>query len=166
MLRHEWATLLGYPNYMTFRMSIENAMLGNPDEVQSLLTGFRKRIARIGTFEHEAESKCQDQLAEDKTLYLWDEPYYKRIWIEKQYSVDRQEISKYFPRQPTAIKMLEIFGDLFGLVFEKCEGDVWHDNVMLFSVWELGDRTSVGDFTGYLYLDVIPRAGKYKGTGK
>ena len=69
--------------------------------------------------------------------------------------------------------MLHIFEELFGLVFvelgpeerkqlsptSKAEDISWHEDVLLFSVW---DDSSEGDgFVGYLYLDLHPRQGKY-----
>jgi metallopeptidase MepB len=94
-LRQEKAALFGKPDYMTYKM--QNSMLGRPDAVQKLLPRFRERVANISVLESLKETKLLDPNAKDKTLYLWDEPYYKRIWLEKNYSVDQQKIAKYFP---------------------------------------------------------------------
>lgn len=57
--------------------------------------------------------------------------------------------------------MLGIYGNLFGLQFEKVEAlesfHTWHPDVDLFSVWE----ENKSSFIGYLYIDIFPRDGKY-----
>ena len=63
-------------------------MLGRPDAVQKLLTQFQERVANISVLKSLKKKKLLDPNAIDKTLYLWDEPYYKRMWLEKNYSVD------------------------------------------------------------------------------
>lgn len=69
--------------------------------------------------------------------------------------------------------MLNIFEKLFGLVFVelnaedrknisptgKAEDIVWHEDVIMFSVWN--DQSEGGEFVGYLYLDMHPRPSKY-----
>jgi len=69
--------------------------------------------------------------------------------------------------------MLQIFEELFGLVFVEITGKerdeiadtgkgsdiVWHEEVQVFSVWD--DESEGSGFVGYLYLDLFPREGKY-----
>lgn len=84
--------------------------------------------------------------------------------LEKQYSVDHQEIAEYFPVQTTVAGMLKMVQHLFGLQFRQVHVDsenTWHPDVQVFSAWdseELGGR-----FVGYLYLDLYSRAGKTSG---
>lgn len=108
-------------------------------------------------------------------LYKWDVSYYTRLLQEKQHSVNHLEISEYFPLQPTITAMLRLFGDLFGFVFVELKGDdktklsttgkgkdlTWHEEVVLYSVWD--DEEEGSEFVGYLYLDLHPRPGKYSG---
>ena len=71
---------------MTYRM--QESILETIDDVRKLLLKFQKRIADIGVLEVLRETKRSDTNVEDKASYLWDEHYYKRIWLEKNYSVD------------------------------------------------------------------------------
>ena len=98
---------------------------------------------------------------------------YDRLMEEKDYQLDQQLISEYFPLQTTIRGMLEIFEHLFGLHFVEVVGKdrdsispsgkgndiVWHDEVQVFSVWD--DEGEGSGFVGYLYLDLFPREGKY-----
>lgn len=159
-LRQEKAILVGQPNFMTFRM--KNSILDSVDDVRKLLHRFRGRVTNLGVLEALKETKRLDNNAKDKTLYLWDEPYYKRMWLEKNYTVDNQEIAKYFPTMSTIDRMLKLYGEMFGLDFQLvANANVWHEDVMLFALWET--ETSDGGFSGYLYVDPYPRPGKYRG---
>ena len=57
---------------------MQNLMLRRPDAVRKLLSQFQERVANIGVLELLKETKLLDPNAKDKTLYLWDEPYYKK----------------------------------------------------------------------------------------
>ncbi|KDN68600.1 putative peptidase family M3 [Colletotrichum sublineola] len=79
--------------------------------------------------------------------------------------MDQEKIAEYFPLQHTVSHMLSIFKTLFGFVFHNKGGHqehVWHDEVLLFSVWDDVEQGG-GGFIGYLYLDLFPREGKTTG---
>ncbi|KAI1802064.1 Metalloprotease [Daldinia bambusicola] len=177
LLRDEGARLLGYPNHAAFR--IEDKMAKEPATVNTFLADLRKRLAPGGEKEkdHLLELKKKDEesrgLKPDGNYYLWDHRFYDRMMVEQEYNIDEVKIAEYFPLQSTVRGMLHIFEELFGLVFVeldaserkrlsptgKAEDIAWHEDVILFSVW---DDSSEGDgFVGYLYLDLHPRPGKY-----
>jgi metallopeptidase MepB len=183
ILRDEAARLVGYPDHASFQ--IEEKMAKTPKTVLDFLGDLRTRLAIGGAkeIEHLKELKMQDLISRgleatyDGNFYLWDHRFYNRLMVENEYSIDEQKIAEYFPLQPTIEGMLQIFGELFGLVFVKIEGEerdkisetgkgadiVWHEDVKLFSVWD--DEEEGGAFSGYLYFDLHPRLGKY-GHGK
>ncbi|KAI0161064.1 Metalloprotease [Hypoxylon sp. FL1284] len=177
LLRDEAARLLGYPNHAAFR--IEEKMAKEPATVTTFLSDLRTRLTEGGKKEtaHLLELKKKDEesrgLKPDGNYYLWDHRFYDRMMVEQEYSIDETKIAEYFPLQSTVRSMLRIFEELFGLVFieldpserkrlsptGKAEDIAWHEDVILFSVW---DDSSEGDgFVGYLYLDLHPRQGKY-----
>ena len=169
--------MLGYPDHASFR--IEDKMAKTPKTVNDFLGDLRTRLAPGGEKErdHLLELKKADAEAQglsfDGNYYLWDHRYYDRLMIEKEYSIDENKISEYFPLKNTVAGMLNIFETLFGFVFNelspedrakisptgKAEDIAWHEDVIIFSVWDNADE---GDgFVGYLYLDLHPRPGKY-----
>ncbi|KAI1208426.1 Metalloprotease [Annulohypoxylon truncatum] len=177
LLRDEGARLLGYPNHAAFR--IEDKMAKDPAVVNSFLADLRTRLTPGGDKEisHLLELKKKDEesrgLKPDGNYYLWDHRFYDRMMVEQEYNIDEVKIAEYFPLQSTVQGMLHIFEELFGLVFVeldaserkrlsptgKAEDIAWHEDVIVFSVW---DDCSEGDgFVGYLYLDLHPRQGKY-----
>ncbi|CAI4214917.1 unnamed protein product [Parascedosporium putredinis] len=158
-LRDEAARLLGYPDHATLR--IEDKMSKDPKTEIAHLLELKK-----------ADTEARG-IPFDGKYYLWDHRYYDRLMIEKEYSIDEIQIANYFPLQSTVRGMLHIFEELLGFVFVelgaeeraqisptgKAEDIVWHEDVILFSVW---DDAGEGDgFVGYLYLDLHPRQGKY-----
>lgn len=177
VLRDEAARLLGYPNHAAFR--IEDKMAKTPQTVDSFLADLRSRLAAGGKKEiaQLLELKKSDLAARgekfDGGYYLWDNRFYDRLMLEKDYSLDQQLVAEYFPLQNTISGMLKIFEELFGLVFVEVTGEdrdqiattgkgsdiVWHEDVQVFSVWD--DQGEGGGFVGYLYLDLFPREGKY-----
>lgn len=177
VLRDEAARLLGYPNHAAFR--VEDKMAKTPETVDNFLGDLRSRLAAGG--EKETKSLLELKKADlesrgeqfDGRYYLWDHRFYDRLMLEKEYSLDHQLISEYFPLQNTIQGMLKIFEELFGLQFVEITGEdrnavapsgkggdiVWHEDVQVFSVWD--DEGEGSGFVGYLYLDLFPRDGKY-----
>ena len=177
VLRDEAARLLGYPNHAAFR--IEDKMAKTPKTVDDFLADLRKRLSQGGIDEIDVLKKMKKADVEshgqkfDGQYFLWDHRFYDRMMEEKDYQLDQQLISEYFPLQTTIRGMLEIFEHLFGLHFVEVVGKdrdsispsgkgndiVWHDEVQIFSVWD--DEGEGSGFVGYLYLDLFPREGKY-----
>lgn len=172
VLRDEAARLLGYPNHATFR--IEDKMAKTPKTVDDFLGDLRKRLAPGGLKEIEKlkELKKAETGMADK-YFLWDHRFYDTLMLERDYQLDQNRIAEYFPLQTCIEGMLNIFEELFGLVFVKLEGKdrdeisqsgrgediVWHPDVQVFSMWD--DDSEGNGFVGYLYLDLHPRDGKY-----
>ncbi|KAK9418427.1 putative Peptidase M3A/M3B catalytic domain-containing protein [Seiridium unicorne] len=177
LLRDEAARMLGYPNHAALR--IEDKMAKEPATVNTFLSDLRKRLAAGGVKEkqHLLELKNKDEesrgLKPDGKYYLWDHRFYDRMMVEKEYNIDETKIAEYFPLSSTIRSMLQIFEEIFGLAFveldekerarlsptSKAEDIAWHEDVVIFSVWD--DSTEGDAFVGYLYLDLHPRPGKY-----
>ncbi|KAK4448492.1 peptidase family M3-domain-containing protein [Podospora aff. communis PSN243] len=177
LLRDEAARLLGYPDHASFR--IEDKMAKTPKTVLDFLGDLKSRLVAGGAKEidHLVALKKKDHEARglpfDGNYYLWDHRFYDRLMVEEEYSIDENAIAEYFPIKSTVGGMLKIFEELFGLVFVeltpedrkrlsptgKAEDISWHEDVIIFSVWN--DATEGEDFVGYLYLDLHPRPGKY-----
>ena len=179
ILRDEAARLLGYPSHAAFK--IEDKMMKTAKTVDDFLGDLRQRLTKGGARETELlKSLKEKDLTErgagkdfDGRYFLWDHRFYDRMLLEQDYQLDEQKIAEYFPLQTTIHGMLEIFEQIFGLVFVEIVGAdrtsispsgkgedlVWHSDVHIFSVWD--DEGEGNGFVGYLYLDMHPREGKY-----
>lgn len=178
-LRDEAARLLGYPNHAAFK--IEDKMAKTPKFVDDFLGDLRTRLTPGGDSERKALTALKEQDLKSRSpkqdfdghYYLWDQRFYDRLMLEKDYALEQEKLAEYFPLQNCIRGMLEIFEHLFGLVFvEVIESDratispsgkpsdiTWHPDVQIFSVWDSEEEGS--RFVGYLYLDLHPREGKY-----
>jgi len=154
-------------------------MAKTPETVFNFLEDLKSRLAEGGKKEikHLLELKKKDHEARnlpfDGQYYLWDHRFYDRLMVEQEYSIDENAIADYFPLKTTIRGMLQIFEELLGLVFVelgpedrkrisptgKAEDIAWHEDVIIFSVWD--DASEGEGFVGYLYLDLHPRPGKY-----
>lgn len=177
ILRDEAARLLGYNNHAEFR--IEDKMAKTPKTVTDFLGDLRTRLAPGGLEEIKKLLALKKEDVEsrgekfDEHYYLWDNRYYDRLMLERDYKLDQTKIAEYFPLGTTIRGMLGIFEEIFGLVFVEITGEdrdaisetgkgsdiVWHKDVQVFSVWD--DEGEGSGFVGYLYLDLHPREGKY-----
>ncbi|RKF79802.1 Saccharolysin [Golovinomyces cichoracearum] len=179
ILRDEAARLLGYSNHAEFQLA--DKMAKDPATVNDFLNDLRKRLTPGGVKEvqHLMDIKTEElkkqglESTNDGNFYLWDSRFFTRMMVETEFSVDETKIAEYFPLQSTIMGMLKIFETLFGFEFFEIVGEdrnkisstgkgddiVWHEDVIIFAVWD--DEGEGGGFVGYLYLDLHPRPGKY-----
>ena len=84
--------------------------------------------------------------------------------LEKEYSIDDQEIKQYFSLDSVIEKMLAIYEEVLSLQFSEVPKEqieqkkqTWHEQVRLFEVTDKKTKELVGHF----YLDLHPRDNKY-----
>lgn len=163
-LRAEVAKLMGYKNHAAF--VLEDRMAKSPETVKAFLEDLRAKATDKGREELANLLKLKNEdlrargLPEEDTFYIWDNSFYNNMLLERDYQVDSEKISEYFPLDQTIEGMFAIFSKLFNLEFVQVETKdtpdlVWHEDVKLFEVRE------DSKFRGYLYLDMHPRDGKY-----
>lgn len=179
-LRAEAAQILGYSNHAEYKLETKMAKRSETvmqflDELKSLALPLRSPEMQDLLRLKQADAQAQQSPMDDK-LYQWDTSFYYRVLKEEKYALDPLEVAQYFPLIPTASAMLRLFGELFGLVFVEvqdskdrarisptgnAEDIVWHEDVLLYSVWNSPDVEVDERFVGYVYLDLCPRPGKY-----
>ncbi|KAJ6031938.1 thimet oligopeptidase [Penicillium herquei] len=156
VLRDEAARLLGFPSFAAQKLSQQ--MLGSPGRVCEFLEHLQDALQPLAEKEI---GKIQELANTNDRIHLWDFDFYHTKMLQEQNQVDHEYISQWFPAKKTVQRMLDLYGELFSLKFEKVEGSerahTWHPDVDVFSVWEKQDSALIG----YLYTDIFPRAGKY-----
>src|SRR5437763_8262141 len=150
-LRKEIADLYGVPSYAHY--VTKRRMVENPETVARFLDEVKSVVT-------ECEVHDLAELAEIKgsKIERWDVMYYRERRRERRYSVDQEALRAYFPTVPRLHWMLEISERLYGVRFEEVIVPVWHGDVLYLDV---KDALS-GDQVGGIYLDLYPRADKYK----
>jgi thimet oligopeptidase len=150
-LRKEIADLYGVPSYAHY--VTKRRMVENPETVARFLDEVKSVVT-------ECEVHDLGELAQIKgsKIERWDVMYYRERLREQRYAVDQEALRAYFPAVPTLRWMLEITERLYGVRFEETAAPVWHEDVMVLDVKD----SVTGDLVGGIYLDLYPRADKYK----
>ncbi|KAG2202248.1 hypothetical protein INT46_009685 [Mucor plumbeus] len=164
-LRRQAAKILGYKSHADYVLEVKMAKTVNA--VDKFLKDLAERLHEPGLKEIEElkEIKKTEKASRgekfDGSFNAWDSSYYQRILLENEYSVDQEEIKKFFSLETTIQKMLDIYEKVLGLKFVKVPADkavVWHPDVQLFECWDAVEDKS---FSGFMYLDLFPRENKY-----
>ena len=162
-LRHELATLYGYPDYPTF--VLRRRMAESPAAVFDLLGKVRGTVLA-------QEARELDELKADKaamlgtspaavTLNRWDTAFHQERIRRARYDINQEALRAYFPTDASVKFALKVAERMYGI--EVAEADVprWHPDVRYFDVYDRRPDGSRGAFVGGIYLDLYPRDGKY-----
>ncbi|XP_037553801.1 thimet oligopeptidase [Nematolebias whitei] len=161
-LRAQKSSLLGFSTHADFVLEMNMAKSGK--KVTAFLEDLSRKLKPLGVEERAVllrlkEKECEKQgVPFNGELHAWDTRYFMTQVEETQYAVDQNLLKEYFPMEVVTQGLLDIYQELLGLSFELVGGaSVWHPDVTLYSVKDLGSGQVVGQF----YLDLYPREGKY-----
>ncbi len=159
-LRHELATLVGYPDWATYDAEVK--MIGDGAAIPAFID--RISAAAAGPAERDLTvvlaRLCQDR-PEATVVETPDVHYYEELVRKEQLDVDAQQVRRYFDAARVRDGLLAVTGRLFGLRWEPVpDVTVWHEDVTAYDVHD-ADRPADGPFAR-IYLDLHPRAGKFK----
>lgn len=165
-LRTQIARIMGYPNHSAY--VLEERMAKNPQRVRAFLTDLAKRLtpkAKAEMTQLLALKRKDDPSA--TSLNSWDVPYYMNQLKKTRYAVDAEKVRAYFPVDHVLKSVFAIYQKLLGVKFHELAegskqaaavGQFWAPGLRLFEV----DEAASGQRLGYFYLDLYPRANKYK----
>ncbi|XP_028772222.1 probable thimet oligopeptidase [Neltuma alba] len=154
--RHKYARLLGYSNYAEYVVDIR--MARTPTKVFEFLEEISSSLDDLAMKELDLLKNMKKKEEGELPFGIEDLPYYIKRVEEQNYSLDFIELKQYFPISLVLSGIFKILQDIFGLRFEEIVGaEVWHSDVRVFSVLDLGS----GELLGYCYLDLYAREGKY-----
>ncbi|KAK0648238.1 MepB protein [Cercophora newfieldiana] len=170
LARDSTARMLGYSSWLAYKAS--DKMVQTPETVTSLLADIRERIcpaALTNVSELLAIKREVESDPDAAHLFAWDEGFYSGIQKERN-QPERSNVSEYFELDNTLVKLLQLFGRLFGTQFERITPNqqaetgkplVWHEDVRMYAVWDADANDADARFLGYAYFDLFPREGKY-----
>ena len=154
-LRAEQAGLLGYDSWPDFDAEIKMVRTG------PAIAEFIERLAAA------ADAPARRDLAVLLARKQRDDPaasgidtsesaYYSELVRREDYSVDAQDVRRYFDFTQVRAGLLDVTGQLFGIEYRAVDAPAWHRDVAGYDV--LRDGSTIGR----IYLDLHPREGKYK----
>jgi thimet oligopeptidase len=95
-------------------------------------------------------------------LNAWDIGYMSNQLKKKNFSVDEEEIRKYFPADVVINGLFSVYSDMLGVTYKDVTADhkMWADGVKLY---EIRENDATKRLIGYFYADFYPRpdTGKY-----
>jgi len=68
-------------------------------------------------------------------LNAWDGAFYRDLQEKDKFSIDQEEIKKYFPSDVILARLLELYENLLHLKFiEEKDAQVWAPGIRMFAV--------------------------------
>lgn len=156
-LRHQIAQLLGYKTWADAQL--DGRMAKSSANVLDFLNGLKDKL------KVREQQDLDKLLAYKKTLdpsatkvEAWDVNFLANAVKLRDYAVNEDLISEYFPSETVMKGLFDIYANLFGVRFEEvANAAVWADGVKFYRVY---DKKS-GELLAYFYKDLFPRDGKY-----
>ncbi|MGN6106244.1 MAG: M3 family metallopeptidase [Kofleriaceae bacterium] len=155
-LRAERAKLLGFANWADYQ-SDDKMLRGGAAAAQFIdrVAALAKKRAARDYAELLAAKKKLDPKATE--VFDWQKAYFEQKVKKDQYAVDSTEVRKYFVYDNVLAGLLDITSQIYDLQYKPVsDGGAWHPAVKVFDVMRGGDKL------GRIYLDMHPRADKYK----
>jgi thimet oligopeptidase len=154
-LRHELATLLGYPNWAQY--ATEDKMTGG----EAVAADFVAKVsaAAMDRSTREYAGLLERKRAEEPAASAvdpWDAAYLEERLKAERYAVDSREVRPYFEFDRVVAGMFDVFERLFGVRMRPLSDvAVWHPEVAAYEVLD------GGAVLGRVFLDLHPRADKF-----
>lgn len=157
--RDELAHILGFESYAALDM--DDQMAKTPARAQKFLEDLHVKAQIKADKEFElllTDLSSSVILTADKKFNSWDVAYSYEHYKKKHFSVDEQEIAKYFPMEKTVEGLLDIYQKFLNLTFTQVpvEG-LWHTEVTAIEVRNAHNHI----LYGYILLDLYPRPDKF-----
>ena len=155
-LRKEFATTLGYADWADY--DTETRMIRSGQAARD----FVEKIAAAAA--ERARRDCAELLArkrEDEpgaeSVHDWEKHFYADKVKREKYAFDSQAVRPYFEFTQTRDGLLAITAKMYGLEYRLAgDAQLWDASVIAYDVIHAGVRL------GRIYLDLHPRADKYK----
>lgn len=158
--RFELARLLGYANWAAF--VTEDKMMRTEKRASEFidrLDTLAARRTREDTALLLAEKRKDEPNA--KTIHEWEWSFYKERVQKAKYGYDSQKAREYFPYPRVRDGLAEVVRKLFGVTMvANKDAPRWHPDVEAFDLYR--GAVSRESRIGLIYLDMHPRADKYK----
>jgi thimet oligopeptidase len=147
------------------RGTLKRQMAGTPEAVHAFLDDVA--ASRAGS-----EQRNMDELRKlkaetlrtplsDTKLTRWDIDYWRERYNERHFNLDQETTRKHFPPEATLAWLIDVTERVYTLKFEKSHAPLWHPDMLVYDVYDYKDASTKA-LLGTVYLDLYPRAGKFK----
>ncbi|MBL0212604.1 MAG: Zn-dependent oligopeptidase [Myxococcales bacterium] len=156
VLRAEKAKLLGFKNWADYQS--DDKMLKGGKNAAAFIERITKLASKRAAKDY-AELLTQLKKSDPKATSVAD---WQKSWLENQikrdaYAVDSAEVRNYFPFEQTLAGLLDITSTIYDIQYRPVTNvETWHPSVKVYDVMRKDEKL------GRIYLDLHPRADKYK----
>ena len=155
-LRHELATLLGFPDFAG--LSLAAKMADSATQVDDFLLELAAK-ARPFALRDLAELRAfADERLGMHDLQSWDLAYVSEKLRSERYSFSDNEVKQYFPEPQVLPGMFRVVETIYGLAITERDAPKWHPDVRFFEVADASGKP-----IGHFYLDLYARTSKRGG---
>ncbi len=156
--RHEFATTLGYKDWADY--DTEKKMIKNGQAAADFVEKITKAAARRARHDYdEILARKRKDHPGAKSVEDWESPLYAEKVSREQYAFDSQAVRPYFEFTQTRDGLLAITAQMYGIEYRAVpDAPRWDPSVDVYDVYASGG----GEKLGRIFLDLHPRAGKYK----
>ena len=154
-LRDEKARILGYRSWPDYDADVK--MIGTGQALAEFIERISDAAGAAG--ERDLAVLVERQRRDDPGAARFDAShlaYYAELVRREAYDVDAQEVRRYFDFGKVRRGLLDVTGRLFGVAYRPADVSTWHPDVAAYDV------LSGEQLLGRIYLDLHPRAGKFK----
>jgi thimet oligopeptidase len=156
-IRKKIAKTMGFATWADYRL--QDNMAQNSKTVWKFLNGLRGKLkkknqadlAKLLAFKKELDPKAA-------RVEAWDVAYLEYQLKKRDYTLDNEEIRKYFPADLVVQSMFDIYSEMLGVKFREIpQAKVWAEGVKQYEVRD----AKTGEALAYFYTDFFPRPLKY-----
>jgi len=156
VLRAERAKLLGFKNWADYQ-SDDKMLKGGKAAAQFIerITALARARGKADYAELLAQLKKTDPKA--TKVGDWQKTYLENKVKKEKYTVDSTVVRQYFPFDGALAGLLDITSQMYDVQYAPVtDAEVWHADVKVYDVTRKGQKL------GRIFLDLHPRADKYK----
>jgi thimet oligopeptidase len=156
--RREFATTLGYKDWADY--DTEKKMIKNGQAAADFVEKITKAAAKRAKHDYdEILARKRKDHPGAKSVEDWEAPLYAEKVSREQYAFDSQAVRPYFEFAQTRDGLLAITAQMYGIEYRPVpDAPRWDPSVDVYDVFAAGG----GEKLGRIFLDLHPRAGKYK----
>jgi thimet oligopeptidase len=157
--RRAYATRLGYPTFAAY--AIEDKMMETPAAVEQFLLRLSGVLSDAGRSDLDRYlTRKRRDVPGAARLEPWEAQffgpgYYDQKIRNEEFGVDMRQLRRFLPYGGVRDALFALCGELLGLEFTRSADKAWHPTVEVYDVRRSGAPL------GRVYLDMVPRDGKY-----
>lgn len=153
--RFALAQLLGYPDWASY--ITEDKMIKSAQAAQTFIDKISRAADGRATHDYgELLERLRRDQPQAKEVGDWQKTYLEELVKREKYNFDSQAARQYFAFGKVRQGLFDITSRMFGVTYKKIDVPVWHESVEAYEL--IGGGKTLGRF----YLDLHPRADKYK----